>query len=620
MMSTIKILHLENAISDSDKVKEFLKACKFKYYYKWITKIDDFENEFSDGSHLVIIADYVLLSLDPKKIFSLIQGSDFYIPLILTANNYSRDISVQMMNSGANNILFKDRFENLPLILENAVNRIFLETKTSDNHEKTLDREKKFQALLENISDSILLVDEKGIINYQSPSSERISGFSSNETLGASIFKFIHPSDLAAVTRDLKQTIEQPGVSIENSYRIQLKKGLFIWVESTFTNSLSDPEINAIIINYRDVTERKISEDLLQKSEANLRTIFDNTNVSYVLSDSKFKVLSFNPAAVITYANEFKVKLKEGDSLLDYVGEEKKHRTRKRFEKALSGEKVSYELSFKQEDETTTWYNVNMFAVTDDSNKLLGLIISSENITHRKNIEFERNKMLSDIVQHNKDLEQFAYIISHNLRSPVANILGLSTLIENSPEMDKKTFEECMKGLTLSVKKLDEVIVDLNYILQTRKEINEKKEVVNFLELTNNIKTSINSQLQNQNITISTHFDVSEFFTIKSYIYSIFFNLISNSIKYRNPTTPLSIDIQSKKINNKLVLEFKDNGLGIDLVTHGHTLFGLYKKFHTHIEGKGIGLYMVKTQVEILGGKISVASEVNIGTTFTIEF
>ncbi len=619
-MSTIKILHLENAISDSDKVKEFLKACKFKYYYKWITKIDDFENEFSDGSHLVIIADYVLLSLDPKKIFSLIQGSDFYIPLILTANNYSRDISVQMMNSGANNILFKDRFENLPLILENAVNRIFLETKTSDNHEKTLDREKKFQALLENISDSILLVDEKGIINYQSPSSERISGFSSNETLGASIFKFIHPSDLAAVTRDLKQTIEQPGVSIENSYRIQLKKGLFIWVESTFTNSLSDPEINAIIINYRDVTERKISEDLLQKSEANLRTIFDNTNVSYVLSDSKFKVLSFNPAAVITYANEFKVKLKEGDSLLDYVGEEKKHRTRKRFEKALSGEKVSYELSFKQEDETTTWYNVNMFAVTDDSNKLLGLIISSENITHRKNIEFERNKMLSDIVQHNKDLEQFAYIISHNLRSPVANILGLSTLIENSPEMDKKTFEECMKGLTLSVKKLDEVIVDLNYILQTRKEINEKKEVVNFLELTNNIKTSINSQLQNQNITISTHFDVSEFFTIKSYIYSIFFNLISNSIKYRNPTTPLSIDIQSKKINNKLVLEFKDNGLGIDLVTHGHTLFGLYKKFHTHIEGKGIGLYMVKTQVEILGGKISVASEVNIGTTFTIEF
>ena len=619
-MSTVKILHLESAISDSIKVKEFLNGSRFKYTYKWVTKIDELEKELSGLSHVVIIADYVLLSLDAKRVFSLINSGEFSNHLILTANKYSKELSVQMMNSSANDFLFKDRFESLPLIVENAVNRILLEKKARENNAKVLGGEKKFQTLLENISDAILLIDEKGTITYQSPSSEKLSGFSSSEILTASLFKFIHPSDLAIVTRYLKQTIEQPGVSLENSYRIQLKNGMFMWVEGTFTNSLNDPNINAVIINYRDVTQRKISEDLLQTSEANLRTIFDNTNVSYLLADDKFKLLSFNSAAVIAYAKEFKVKLKEGDRLLDYVSEEKKQETLKKLEKALSGEKVNYELSFTQEDGSESWYNVNIFTVTDDSKKLLGLVIASENITRRKNIEFERDKMLSDIVHHNKDLEQFAYIISHNLRSPVANILGLSSLIENSPEMDKTTFNECLKGLSLSVKKLDEVIVDLNYILQTRKEINEQKETVSFSELTDNIKTSINGQLQNQNITISTHFEVNEFFTIKSYIYSIFFNLISNSVKYRNPAKQLSVEIQSKKINNKLVLEFRDNGLGIDLAAHAHTIFGLYKKFHNHIEGKGIGLYMVKTQVEILGGKISIASEVNVGTTFTIEF
>ncbi len=366
--------------------------------------------------------------------------------------------------------------------------------------------------------------------------------------------------------------------------------------------------------------EQKSAEDLLQKSEANLRTIFDNTNVSYVLSDKKFRIISFNSAAVITYSNEFKTIIKEGDNLLNFLPDDRKTESRERFERVLKGEKINYELSLDQPDGTTSWYNVNMFAVRDEIQNLLGFIISSENITHRKSIELERSKMLSDIVRHNKDLEQFAYIISHNLRSPVANILGLSALLENSPDMDKLSFDKCMSGLTASVKKLDEVIVDLNYILQTRREINERKEMVSFSELINDIKTSISSQIEKENITVNTNFIVNKFFTLKSYLYSIFFNLIYNSIKYRNPAKEAIINVQSKKINNKIVLEFRDNGLGIDLEAQGHIIFGLYKKFHKHIEGKGMGLYMVKTQVEILGGKISVASIVNKGTTFTIEF
>ncbi|MBK9016545.1 MAG: hypothetical protein IPM82_22095 [Saprospiraceae bacterium] len=108
---------------------------------------------------------------------------------------------------------------------------------------------------------------------------------------------------------------------------------------------------------------------------------------------------------------------------------------------------------------------------------------------------------------------------------------------------------------------------------------------------------------------------------LKSYLNSIFYNLISNSIKYRQPDLAPVIEIKARLVQNKLTLTFKDNGLGIDLDKKSEQVFGLYKRFHPETaEGKGMGLFMVKTQVETLGGKINVASEVHKGTEFNIEF
>jgi signal transduction histidine kinase len=103
-------------------------------------------------------------------------------------------------------------------------------------------------------------------------------------------------------------------------------------------------------------------------------------------------------------------------------------------------------------------------------------------------------------------------------------------------------------------------------------------------------------------------------------VYSIFLNLISNSIKYSRPDVRSIIRISSRKDGNRIVLVFSDNGMGIDLEAAGKKIFGLYQRFHKHTEGKGVGLYMVKTQVEALGGRISVTSDLNVGTMFTLVF
>ena len=104
-------------------------------------------------------------------------------------------------------------------------------------------------------------------------------------------------------------------------------------------------------------------------------------------------------------------------------------------------------------------------------------------------------------------------------------------------------------------------------------------------------------------------------------MHSIFYNLITNSIKYKQPGLPLVCEIKSKLLDNTVQLLFKDNGIGIDLKKTGDQIFELYKRFHIGAtEGKGMGLFMVKTHVESLGGHISVASEVNVGSEFKIEF
>lgn len=476
-----------------------------------------------------------------------------------------------------------------------------------------------FRALIENISDAIVLIDSHGRILYHSPSVERITGLTFHEAKGREIFDFFESSEKERARKFFESIISNPNIPIHNSFRLVHSRGHVIWVEGTITNLLGDESVNAFVINYREITERKEAEERIRKSEANLRTIFNNTDISYVLLDKNYRIVSFNEIAAARYLREINVRLEEGVTLVQLVTDEKNDNSIPLFQRVLSGEKINYETSFSDQEGFLTWYNVEMYPVYDEQQGVLGFIISSEDITARKAADMEKERMTTDLVHRNKDLEQFAYIISHNLRSPVANILGLSNLLDDVDSLAKDDLLKCLQGVKQSVKKIDEVIIDLNSILQSRRTINEPKEHVSLSALVNDIKTLLRDLIERENISLQTNFTVNRFYTVKSYLHSIFYNLILNSIKYRNSKIRTVIQIFSQKSGDKIILRFRDNGLGIDMTAYGNQLFGLYKKFHHHIDGKGMGLYMVKTQIEILGGSIRVNSEVNKGTEFIIE-
>ena len=358
----------------------------------------------------------------------------------------------------------------------------------------------------------------------------------------------------------------------------------------------------------------------LNKSEANLRTVFDNTTTVYILVDSDLKIVSFNKGGLDGLSKELGKTLQIGKNVLDFIDDDKKQRTAEMYRRVFDGEQFKLEEHYTPKGKETIWYDMQLLPVYKEEGKVLNMIIYLSDITQRKIAEIEKERISANLLHRNKDLEQFSYIISHNLRLPVANIIGLvENLVLNNFDASEK--KEAFTAIHISARRLDDVVMDLNKILDVRTKENENKQLLKLSDILYDAKINLGFIIKKESGIIESDFgETDALFTIKSYISSIFYNLILNSIKYRHPPLTPYIKISSRKVNNKLVLTFSDNGLGIDLAKTKGELFGLYKRFHPHVNGKGVGLYMVRLQVEALGGTISVASKVNDGTVFTIEF
>ena len=222
-----------------------------------------------------------------------------------------------------------------------------------------------------------------------------------------------------------------------------------------------------------------------------------------------------------------------------------------------------------------------------------------------------------ELIKHNLELRQFSNTISHNLRGPVANLLGLSQLFEL--DKDEKTKTELIKHIRSSAISLDEVLKDLGKIIDIRNHLFKIKENVSFTEEFEKVQKMLTDQIKASKAQILTEFDHDNLYGIRSYIDSILYNLLSNAIKYKHAKRPLEIKVSSKLNDGDIILEIEDNGIGIDLEAYGDKVFGMYKRFHDHVEGKGLGLFLTKQQVENLGGKIEVESTPDVGTKFIMS-
>ena len=405
-------------------------------------------------------------------------------------------------------------------------------------------------------------------------------------------------------------------ISYDLEMQIVTEKGKERWVRKIGRPTFVDGKCVRINGSFQDITNIKNSEIEALRASEEKEIILESIGDAFFMVDNDWTVTYWNRhSEVLLECPRNKI---IGENLWEVFPDAIGTKFYTTYQKAVTEKSIeNFEEYFER---VHKWFEVTAYPSHS------GLSVYFKDVTERKETELQimglNNNLKSyteELVEANKGLEQFSFIVSHNLRSPLANILGLADLISNKdyPEEVKSNF---MEALLDNVNRLDIVISDLNAILQVKVEMDAKKEPVQLNNLVDAIKTSIQNLIEKEKVVVTTHFEVTAIHTVQSYLHSIFYNLITNSIKYRKPGIPPQITISSETKEGSVVITFEDNGLGIDLVKKGEQVFGLYRRFHHHIEGKGMGLFLVKTQVELLGGKISIKSEVNTGTKFTITF
>jgi len=471
-------------------------------------------------------------------------------------------------------------------------------------------------------SSIVSITDQEGNIKFVNENFVKISKFSKAALIGQNhriVNSGYHPSEFFT---DLWKTVFA-GKVWRNDVKSKSKDGTYYWADTTIVPFINkDGKPNQFVAIRKNITKRKAAEDALLNSEMKFRKLFDSSSDAIVLLKNNV-FFDCNPSAFKIFGCSSKEELctKSPHDLsppLQPCGIDSKTLYSLHTALALGKGSNNFEWTHQRLNTSEIFLaevRINKFKL-DGGEVLQGII---RDITEQKEAAVEKEKLIKELSNKYNELMQFNYIVAHNLRSPIATLLGLTnyfTMINKSKEDQLKT----IKYIQQSATKMDDLIKDLNVILSTRSAINTHKEIIFLPAIIKNISDTLEKEITETHCTIKTNIPagMSELYTVKSYLESILYNLISNAIKFHSDNRKPQIIVSAKKISNNFLISVSDNGIGINLESYGNEIFGLYKRFHLEVEGKGLGLHMTKTQVEALGGSILIESKVNIGTTFII--
>jgi PAS domain S-box-containing protein len=387
-----------------------------------------------------------------------------------------------------------------------------------------------------------------------------------------------------------------------------------------YLSPIKDAEgnITTVYFRSRDITAQKIAEKVLLDNERKLKTVYENSIQFLTVLDLDRKFIWFNKNARDRSPAVFGKDLIVGEVAESYIAKEYRTGFVENFNKAVAGETITYTRKYALNN-APFFLELSLAPVYNNDNTVVGVALTGINVTKHKEYEDYLKRINLELVQQNEKLNQYSYIISHNLRGPIATLMGLVQVFEQCRH-ESDQLDEIMRHVYKSAVNLDSIIKDLNTVVTNSGQEGNLKTTIDLKEECEGIIFLLASQIEKASAEFIIDFEQYPIlFSIKSYIHSILYNLIYNAIKYRRTHVTPVIRIQSYIENDgMLCIECTDNGLGIDLDKFGSRLFGFYKRFHTHVEGKGLGLHLVKKQVELLGGRIEVQSVVDEGSTFRI--
>jgi PAS domain S-box-containing protein len=451
-----------------------------------------------------------------------------------------------------------------------------------------------------------------------------IFGYAENQIGDTSNWWFdkIHPEDSIKMSIKLYSFLEQKTEKWQDEYRFKCADNTYKYIlDKGFLLKDENGKPTRMIGAIQDITKQKEEEQRLKLLETVITQSKDSIIITEAFSTDRTipKIIYSNPAFSVMSGYLFNEII--GKSPTIFIGPNSDMEEYQKLLKAINNkEECQIEtISYTKKNEQYL-VRFSMIPVYNSENELSHWISIQRDISKEKKQEKEKEKLIIELIQKNKDLKQFSYITSHNLRAPLSNLTGLLNLIEDIP-IENLELKEILNGFNKSTHLLNETINDLVKVIVIKENSSLQKEAIQLEHIFDKIINQLSFQIEFSKPTININLKkVSILNTNKAYLESIILNLISNSLKFKSENRKLEINITASKTGNTVIIIFSDNGIGIDLKRNRDKVFGLYQRFHNYPDSKGLGLYLVKSQVETMGGTIDIESEVNKGTTFTLTF
>ncbi len=480
-------------------------------------------------------------------------------------------------------------------------------TETVNHQRQIAEYADRLEGMVNSITDAFFTLDKNWRFSYLNPVAETILSRADISSRNKSIWE-VFPE---LVQTDFERTLRKCASSRKSQQFTYLLGGR--WYAFNLY-----PQQRGLSVYARDVTAKKQEEERLRL----LESVITNTNDAVLITEAE-PIQGTGPR--ILFVNEAFTRM-TGYTAAEVIGQTPRllqgpDTDRKALDKIRAAlekwEPVEVEIINYRKDGSPFWSQFSIVPIADEKGWYTHWISIQRNVTARKEAEVAQKQLNEELMKQNYGLEQFSYITSHNLRAPVANLLSILDLLDRD-QLEHTANKELIEMIEVSAHRMDETLNELIKVLKIKGETNPAMELVSLKKVYERVLDNIGVLLQEAEGEIITQFQPEAFVYTASHIENIMLNMLTNAIKYRSKSRKLKIELSSSSVEEYIVLTFKDNGLGIDLNRYQSRLFGMYQRFHNNADSRGLGLYIVHAQVQALGGRIEVDSQVDVGTSFRV--
>ncbi len=445
-----------------------------------------------------------------------------------------------------------------------------------------------------------------------------ILGYDTNDIPSSYDFFFenlLYYEDKPLFLKSLNRHSHDPAETV--LIRLLTKRNGYRWFESTIKKwgDKAEPKITGTIV---DVHDFKLLQLQAGRNDFLFKETIKIAKIGGWEIDVRSMTLSLSREAYDIFELQDTVKLSVAETVSFFEPQYRESISTAIDQIVKYSQPFDLELLFRTVKNNQIWLRVKGVAVIDEYGQCITARCIFQNIDYIKKKELDVQNAVNLLNDQNKRLQNFAYIVSHNLRSHTGNLQFMVNLYDQAEVADdKKEIFAHVKSISESLKT---TIDHLSEIVKIQTEIGKERKRIEFEPAFKTVLSALESNITTTQADIRYDFSkCSDINYIPAYLESIFQNLLTNALKYRSPDRKPEIRCRSEKEGSHIYIYFEDNGLGIDMDRFGDSVFGMYKTFHNNPEAKGIGLFITKNQIEALGGSISIESQVNQGTKFTIR-